>query len=209
MRLAMEYQRQLQHMVEKIGQHRLAAAMCETVGIERDGYAHHDGEEAEADPGGDQLAQVGPSGRRAPLVWAPVSASMIRPNRYGSANMAPAARSWPRRDRCRASFRGRAGRAPGHRDAKGSCVFEFKWRAFAQHMAIRRPATSSPRPHDVLAQLVDHSLELRGEGHFEVAGPRELDLAFGDDAAGARTTSRTRGRPGRPPRAGRGSPGSR
>jgi len=34
--------------------------MGEAIGIERDGHSHHDGEQPESDPGGDQLDQVRP-----------------------------------------------------------------------------------------------------------------------------------------------------
>ena len=50
MGFAVKRQRQLQHMLEKAGQHRLAAAMGETIGKQRDGHTHHDGEQPEARP---------------------------------------------------------------------------------------------------------------------------------------------------------------
>ena len=60
MRFAVKHQRQLQHVVEEIGQHRLPAAMGETIRVERHGHPHHDGEQPEADPGRDQPDQVRP-----------------------------------------------------------------------------------------------------------------------------------------------------
>ena len=60
MGFAVEQQRQLQHVVEEIGEHRLAALVGEAVGIERDDDADDDGEQPETDPRRDQLDEVGP-----------------------------------------------------------------------------------------------------------------------------------------------------
>ena len=57
MRAAMEGERQLQHVLEIVGQHGLAAAMGEPVRVQRDQHAAADGEQAEADPGGEQRRQ--------------------------------------------------------------------------------------------------------------------------------------------------------
>jgi len=62
---AMKRHRQLQHMLEIAGEHRLATAMGEPVGMKRDGNAARDGEQAETDPGDDQPDQARPGTRRA------------------------------------------------------------------------------------------------------------------------------------------------
>ena len=57
MRAGVIGQRQLQHMLEKIGQHEVAAAMREPVGEPGDQRRGHDDEQAEGDPGADQRRQ--------------------------------------------------------------------------------------------------------------------------------------------------------
>ena len=57
---AVEAQRQLQDVLEVVGHHRVAAAMRQPVGVQRDERAADDGEEAEAHPGREQRDEIGP-----------------------------------------------------------------------------------------------------------------------------------------------------
>ena len=60
MGIAVIGERQLQHVLEIAGQHDVAAAVRQPVGVERDQRAAGNREQAEAGPGGQQRAQVGP-----------------------------------------------------------------------------------------------------------------------------------------------------
>ncbi len=60
MRAGVIAQRQLQDVLEIVGPHRLAVAMREPVGVQRDDRADDDDEEAESDPGADQRQQHAP-----------------------------------------------------------------------------------------------------------------------------------------------------
>ena len=62
---AVEAQGELEHVLEIIGQHRLAALMGELVGVERDERAADDEEQPEAHPGGDERRQSRPVERAA------------------------------------------------------------------------------------------------------------------------------------------------
>ena len=61
---AVEGDRELQHVLEIVGEHRLLAAMREPVGMERDQHAAADGEQPERDPRGEQGCQRCHVGRR-------------------------------------------------------------------------------------------------------------------------------------------------
>jgi hypothetical protein len=62
--------RQLDDVLEIFGQHPLAAAMRQPVGIERHGGVADDGEETESHPGRQQRGEVGPLGTRAAALGA-------------------------------------------------------------------------------------------------------------------------------------------
>ena len=64
MRAAVERERQLQHVLEIVGEHGLAAAVREAVGMQRDQHAADDGEQAERHPGGEQRGQLREARRR-------------------------------------------------------------------------------------------------------------------------------------------------
>ena len=60
MGIAVIGQRQLQHMLEIAGQHDVAAAVRQPVGIKRDQGAAGDGEQPEAGPGRQKHAELRP-----------------------------------------------------------------------------------------------------------------------------------------------------
>ena len=64
---AVEAERQLQHVLEIVGEHDLAALVRELVGIERDEGAADDQEQAEPDPGSDEGRELRPVERAAVL----------------------------------------------------------------------------------------------------------------------------------------------
>ena len=107
--------RQLQHVLEIVGQHRLLAAVREPVGMERDQHAAADGEQPERRPRR-RAAASAPSvsgGAFAACVF--TSASMMRPNRTGSANCAAASATLATASIQPSRASGRAGRARGHK----------------------------------------------------------------------------------------------
>ena len=62
---AVEAERKLQHVLEIIRQHHLAASMRELVGVKRDERPADDEEQREAGPGGDERGQPRPVRRAA------------------------------------------------------------------------------------------------------------------------------------------------
>ena len=89
MRAAMERERELQHVLEIIVSTACLRRCDEPVGMERDQHAAADGEQAERDPGESRGVSAAMSGGAfAACVF--TSASMMRPNRTGSANCATA-----------------------------------------------------------------------------------------------------------------------
>ena len=89
MRAAVEAQRQMQDMLEELRHHREPAPVREALGLQGDADGDGNGEKREADPGRQQRNKIGRN-----ETWlaarAPLSLSMTRPNRTGSANWAVA-----------------------------------------------------------------------------------------------------------------------
>ncbi len=63
-------ERQLQDVLEIVGHHRVAAAVRQPVGMQRDQRAADDGEQAEAHPAAEQRHQIGPDRNAAPALGA-------------------------------------------------------------------------------------------------------------------------------------------
>ena len=87
---AVEAERQLQDVLEIVGHHRVAAAVRQPVGVQRDQRAAGDGEQPEAHPAAEQHGRDRVQAGAAPRLWALASASTMRPNSTGSANCAAA-----------------------------------------------------------------------------------------------------------------------